>query len=769
MQFEETAPPVAPIDWGTPHHAAALSVEAPRTMRTILKDVPPPSLEALESESGAPDQGDHLDAQEWEQGGERTSSRREQELVVERPELESEVQGIIVSPPSPGDHVREFEGKDATTSFPPDTVVAVGSQHVVESVNRGISVFDKFGNEVLGYRTFTAFFDNPAGMSLFDPKIIWSSFHDKFALLVLGRDTSAQESRFYLAISDGPNAMEGWSWWSFNAESLGDADAWLDFASLGGDEWGLYVTGNMLFWGAGFKHSKLWAISPSAWNGVSPSNWVWLDLEWPSGANAYSLEVAHPHTSAFDDATFLVNTHRNSGSDALVWRVVGNRQTGAGLFLSRSQVDIDDYDAIGGNVNQPGSSVDINGFGTNVGNAVYANRRVFFSLTTDPLDDTTRSALLTNKVHVDSGELEWDHLLSPGSGNYYMYPALTLAGTSPGDNLAVFYSYTSTPDVIYPSSGYKLYTNQPNNSSGPNRLYQQGQEPYVQIDSQGRNRWGDYSGAAYDWQCGHLWGATELSGTSNSWRTRIKAINGSGEFDCSMIAVVSPNGGEILAGGDDVLVTWDRSAVPSGTLLNVFLDVGEFFPFPVALDLPASSTSALLEVPNFPTSEARIFVGAWDGDQYLLSDWGDQTFTIAGTPDLVTSIDPPAEAFVGREIEVPNTLENIGEASSPVTSSIALSTNSICSTSDTLLLTRIGGNVGAGQTNQAVSTVEIPADTVPGSYHLCAIADWSNTVDEFDETNNASGAPIQILELPNLIFEDGFEAGAADDWDFDSQ
>ena len=755
------------MQWGELHHSSPQFEAPPETKRTILKEVPAPSLQKLEREGGAHEQGDHLDSLDWEQTGERSEKRLEHELDVEDPNSEPETRGVIIAPPSPGDHVREIEGIDNTGSFPPDTVVAVGSQHVVEAVNRGISVYDKFGNEVLGYRSFSDFFDNPSGMSLFDPKIIWSQYYDKFALLVLGRDTTAQESRFYLAISDGPNAMEGWSWWSFNAEGLGDSDAWLDFASLGGDEWGLYVTGNMLFWGAGFKHSKLWAISPVAWNGVAPPRWIWLDLEWPSGANAYSLEVAHPHTSAFDEATFMVNTYRNSGSDALVWRIVGNRHSADGLLLSRTLVDIDDYDAIGGNVNQPGSPIDLNGFGTNVGNAVYANRRVFFSLTTDPLDDTSRSALLTNKVHVDLGEVEWDHLLSPSSGNYYMYPALTLAGTSPGDNLAVFYSYTSTPSVIYPSSGYKLYTNQPNGSTGPNRIYQYGEEPYVRIDSVGRNRFGDYSGAAYDWECGHLWGATELAGINNNWRTRIKAINGSGEFDCSMMAVVSPNGGETLEGGDNVLVTWNRSAVPSGTSLFVFLDVGTAFPFLVAEDLPTTATSTWLQVPNFPTTEARIFVGAWDGGQYLLSDWSDQPFTIAGTPDLVTSIDPPAEAYVGREIEVPNTLQNIGEATAPVTTSIALSDNSFCSTSDDLLLTRIGGSVAPGQSNQAVSTIEIAADTEPGSYYLCAIADWSNTVNEFDETNNASGAPIQLLPLPNLIFDDGFEGGGSEGWDVD--
>jgi hypothetical protein len=489
--------------------------------------------------------------------------------------------------------------------------------------------------------------------------------------------------------------------------------------------------------------------------------WIWLDLEWPSGANARMLEVAHPHSEAFDEATFLVNTYTSSGSDALVWKLVGDRHSGNGLNLSRGLVDIDDYDAIGGNVDQPGSAVDLHGFFAQPNNAVYANRRVFFSQTTDVNDNGSSSGLLTHRIDVDSLTEEWADLHASGAGRYYFYPGLALRGSSPNANLALFYSYTSVPESTFASTGFKLFDDQPNSDSGPNQLYQSGQAAYVKLDSVGRNRWGDYGGAAYDWQCGHLWGAAEYAGTGNQWRTRLKAINGNGEGDCPMISIVTPNGGESLYAGDTVVIDWERSAVPAGTNLFVIYNDGNSNTT-VAGPLSTAASSWQWDVPNDPTTQGRVFVGAWNGSSYELSDWSDQQFTVLGRADFTTQIAAPPVAYTGHPVPVSNGIANIGQASANRNVGIALSVNAICSTADTLLLQRIGGPLAPGQVSNAVSNPTIPGGLAPGSYTLCAIADWPNNVVEYDETNNTSGTPITIVA--SELFADGFESGDSSAW-----
>ncbi|MEM8963275.1 MAG: hypothetical protein AAGD38_17450 [Acidobacteriota bacterium] len=620
--WRETRPTSPPVTW-LPHSGAPIGQPAPPARTTTVITLPE-SVPHSGPATSPPQEG-------W--GWDPAQSPRinlpnhsgEQPSV---PSIESTTAAVASRALVPGAHIREFDGESFTGSFPPDTVLAVGSQHVVQAVNLGVTIYNKLGTEVQGYRTFNDFFSQPSSMFLFDPKIVWSPFHNKYVMLVLGRDTNSQISRFYLAVSKTSNALGDWWWWWFDAESLGDDDAWFDFASVGSDPFGVYVTGNMNFWAGGNKRTKLWAISPQVFNGGPANNWVWQDLQWPSGALAFSPEVAHAHTSAFDRSSYLVNIASGSGDQALLWRIVGDRHSGAGLSLSRFVVDIDDYDAQGQSVQQPGGATPLHGGWAAVGNnALYSNRNVIFSLATDFNDDGRSGALLTYRLSVDALNVVWSDLLWPGQDRYYMYPAVALRGPWPDGHLAVYYTYTGTPDGIFASAGFKLYDNQPVNDAGPNQLYQQGLEENVRLDGQNRNRWGDYSGASYDWQCGHLWGVAEYAGIDDRWRTRIKAISGNGEDPCPKAGITFPVGPETFTTGSTQRIEWDIAGLPTNAQIVVFYDDG-YSVQPISPFLSPGTTHYSWTVPSGATTEGRIAIGAWDGQQYVASDWSDFPFTV---------------------------------------------------------------------------------------------------------------------------------------------
>jgi hypothetical protein len=172
--------------------------------------------------------------------------------------------------------------------------------------------------------------------------------------------------------------------------------------------------------------------------------------------------------------------------------------------------------------------VDLDGGDARVLNAVYHSRRVFVVLTSDISNTGLRSGWLTLKLDVDSNGLDWHHLLASNEGTYFIYPAITTEGAVGGanGNVAVFGSWTdaetlSTPGTNFASSIFKIYTDHPSNTDGPFVNYQSGAATYENRDSNDRNRWGDYSGAGFDWSTGNVWGATEYAGASNTWRTRI--------------------------------------------------------------------------------------------------------------------------------------------------------------------------------------------------------------------------------------------------------
>ena len=440
------------------------------------------------------------------------------------PILPGDDSGAPNQPAAPGGFVRQWTAISNSGWIPPDTIHAVGPRHIVEAVNSGFAIYTKWGREVQGYATFENFMNKPAGWAgfMFDPRVIYDPFHQKFLMLVLGKDDTNQKSYFWIAISQTSNPTAGWWIWRWDAtDNSGTSTAWLDYAGLGADRWGVYVTGNYFYFAPGFRGGHLLSINPDILNGGATNGWRWIGLTWPSGASAFTLQPAHPHSINSAQQTFFVNTFSSSGNKVLLWKLSGDRTNSP--TLTRAEISTPAYNAIGNNVDQPDSDVDIDGGDARVMNAVYADKRVFYTLTTDVQDNGSSAGWLTVKLNTDNNSMEWNDTLWGGAGYYYFYPAITLAGSSNSGNLAVFGSWTRPDGNVYASGLYKIYTNQPTNNTGPLASIVAGLAAYVRLDGRGRNRWGDYSGAGYDWECGHAWGSVESAGMNNTWRTTIGA------------------------------------------------------------------------------------------------------------------------------------------------------------------------------------------------------------------------------------------------------
>jgi hypothetical protein len=449
---------------------------------------------------------------------------------VETPAEEGPPLGAL----APGDSVQEFLGLANTGWIPPDTVLAAGPSSLVEVVNSGFAVYSKGGGTLQGYTTFD-FFVAPALPSgwqgfLFDPRVLYSPEHSRFVMLVLGLDAVNQESYFFIAVSQTTDPTGLWWLYRFAADdpNSADSDSWADYCGLGADTWGLYVTCNMFRWTGTFKHGKLWSLNPAMFTGGSGNGWGFWDLRWNNNSQAFSLQPATPYSIAGDQATFFANTFSFSGSSVLLWKLTGDRTSSPTLV--RSTIGTQLYSAIGQNVDQPGSSTDLDGGDARILNAAYKDRKVYTVLTHDPGNNGLQSGWLLFKLDVDTSSRDWQHLVAPPVGFYYFYPAITLDGAGGSvPLLAIFGSWTDaetsiTSSTNYASGLFKVLTNQTVDGDGPFVSFYDGLAPYVRLDSNNRNRWGDYSGAAYDWTTGNVWGAVEAAGSGNTWRTVIKSL-----------------------------------------------------------------------------------------------------------------------------------------------------------------------------------------------------------------------------------------------------
>jgi len=118
---------------------------------------------------------------------------------------------------------------------------------------------------------------------------------------------------------------------------------------------------------------------------------------------------------------------------------------------------------------------------------------------------------------------------------------------------------------------------------------------------------------------------------------------------------------------------------------------------------------------------------------------GNQINVTSSYPDLImTAVSGPISATRGQNITVANTVKNQGTGAAGGSSvGLYLSTDAAITTGDTLIGYQSIGSLAAGAASASNTVVTIPASMAAGRYYIGAIADYSNTVAESNETNNA--------------------------------
>jgi subtilase family serine protease len=126
------------------------------------------------------------------------------------------------------------------------------------------------------------------------------------------------------------------------------------------------------------------------------------------------------------------------------------------------------------------------------------------------------------------------------------------------------------------------------------------------------------------------------------------------------------------------------------------------------------------------------------------------TVTVA-LPDLIMTLVSPtsSSANAGATLGVSNTEKNQGGATAVgFVVNFHLSVDSTYGGGDDIVFTttRPGGTLAPGASSNVTTTLTVPATTPPGTYYVCAMADWDNRLPETDETNNTlcSASPITV-------------------------
>ncbi len=414
--------------------------------------------------------------------------------------------------------------------IPPDTMGAVGPSHIVELINGAYRVYDKSDGSVLASTSLNSFWDNSgagySGSYAFDPRIVYDPFSERF--FASSVDNARAANNFLLAVSNSSDPTDGWTGWRIDADS--NDTHWADFDTLGFDADGVYIAANMFAITSGPSRTHVLAVPKAD-----------LVSDTPSVANGTVWEDIDPNNTGFSIQPVV--DMDNTGTPA---RLLSAYNTPSGYF-KRSSITGDIYsptldtgggfitvDAYSGppDADQPGTKQNIDTNDSRMSsNIVLVNGSLWG---VQSVTYNGRSALRWFEIDEATNTLVQDGLIADSDMDFY-YGSIAV-----NDFGVVAIGFTGSSETRYASSYIALgETDGGVTSFRDPMLLHAGVDDYQRLDSNNRNRWGDYSATVVDpldpWS---FWTFQEFVSADNTWSTRITLVYGESVPEPDTIALM---------------------------------------------------------------------------------------------------------------------------------------------------------------------------------------------------------------------------------------
>jgi len=420
--------------------------------------------------------------------------------------------GVLRAPPLG----TSFQGLlDNNTFIPPDTMGAVGPNHIAEMLNSEFVVFDRGGGVVNGPISHQAFW---AGLGLptvfgtgqfaFDPKILYDQHNDRWVATAC-HGAGISPSYVLVGVSDGNIPHGTWNLYAILADPSGTV--WADYPGLGVDATNVVVTHNMFFVGGGFSHAETRVISKASAKGGGPlSIATFMD-----GKGAFTWQPCHSFDLEPAGHNYIVSQNWTTPPAQRFIRI----QEIAGIGAAAALTDLGFIEVAGYNTGilnapQSGCSIDVETNDTRLLNAVLRKGMIWTThhvgnpagkteVSWYQLDPTTASVPGPYVMPLQQGRV-----VDPT--RFYYFPSIAV-----NKEECVALGFSGSDAATFVSAYYTArFPTDPAGTMQPVNLLKAGEAGYVQLDSIGRNRWGDYSATVVDPRDWHtFWTVQEYAET----------------------------------------------------------------------------------------------------------------------------------------------------------------------------------------------------------------------------------------------------------------
>jgi len=411
------------------------------------------------------------------------------------------------------------------TLLPPDTMGAVGPNHVMTMLNTQVRIQSKNGATIstVSLRGFWTAPQTGLSGSPFDSHLIYDALSSRWIAICAANARSAS-SQIWLAVSTTSDPTGTWTFYSFPADATGIN--WADYPLLGVNSKWIVITTNMFVVAGGPNQPfQMWVVDKS----TALTGGALTVKNFPSGfagstnfgtdvpvvtkdAAESNLYIVRTGTSSNQGQNDFIELSRITGTAANpVWSLVpdANGPTpGTGLFAAPTPYNTTSHAAPGcprgivcaqqlGSLNLVMSGIE------RVINAVFRNGKLWF----------VHGGGFQNEPAIpDRIAIYWyevDPLLLNTTGNPVIQSGVIDSGVAGGaitfasiavnrnDDAVIGFSRMGPNRFIEAGFVSRLATDPPGAMSAI-QLGKVGEAPYFKPDQTGRNRWGDYSATVVD-------------------------------------------------------------------------------------------------------------------------------------------------------------------------------------------------------------------------------------------------------------------------------
>lgn len=397
-------------------------------------------------------------------------------------------------------------------SIPPDVNGTVGPNHLMITLNQGVRIQDREGNNLFTTSLSTFWSPLPNNGGTFDPKIIYDPYNNRW-IMTTPSGSNSNDSRLYIGVSQTSDPLGEWNMYWIDPDESNTT--WFDYPSIGFNKKWITISGNMF--GGDFYRTVFTFDKMALYNGDET-----IEFTRFATNESFTLVPSITYDTVVEDQYLISTSNGNNNGMGYIKKFKLSGPTNNPVFEYEGAIGIPDTWANGagdyGNfLPQLGSSELINSVDSRMENVIYRNGKLWaVHHVFIPANNPQRSAIQWWNIDTDGIILERGRIEDPTNMFSFAFP--TIAVNSLED---VFIGFNVFSETQYASSGYsyKSHYDEPN-SMREYYQYKDGLGPYYKTYGSGRNRWGDYSNTSVDpLNDIDFWCIQEYASTNNKWGT----------------------------------------------------------------------------------------------------------------------------------------------------------------------------------------------------------------------------------------------------------